>query len=256
MTTGRFAGRVAIVTGAAAGIGEAVADLLAAEGARVAIVDIDAGRLANAAKRLRAAGRDVLPLEASVLSAVEVDRVVASVLRSYERIDILVNNVGGSSVIASPNRELCDLTFDEWEQTLRFNLHGTFLCCRAVIPHMKRQRYGRIVNLSSILARGNVRLSNAAYITAKAGLRAFTRKLAMELGRFGITCNATAPGATLTERILRVRQSTAGDPSQQLEDSPLGRAASPEEQARAIAFLASDDAAFISGQTIEVTGGA
>ena len=174
----------------------------------------------------------------------------------FGRIDILVNVVGGSTTLANPNTTVDQLTFDQWERTIDFNLNGTLLCTRAVIPPMKRQRYGRIVNLSSIVGRGDTRISNAAYAAAKAGIRAFTRKLAIELGPFGITCNATAPGITLTERIQELlAQRSSKDPQTTLSDIPLGRMSTAEDQAKVIAFLASDDAAFVSGQTIEVTGG-
>src|SRR5262249_51370965 len=173
-----------------------------------------------------------------------------------QRIDILVNNVGGSTIIANRNAPLERLTREDWERTISFNLLGTFLCTRAVVQHMKRQGYGRIINLSSIIARGESRVSNVAYATAKAGIRALTRKLAIELGPFGITCNAAAPGITLTDRILRATSDGASKDAQiALNDIPLGRMATPEDPANVIAFLASDDAAFISGQTIEVTGG-
>jgi 3-oxoacyl-[acyl-carrier protein] reductase len=139
---------------------------------------------------------------------------------------------------------------------MAFNLNGTLLCTQAVIPHMKRQGYGRIINLSSIVGRGDTRISNAAYATAKAGIRAFIRKLAIELGPFGITCNATAPSITLTERIRQlIARRPAEGPQIALSDIPLGRMATAEDQAKVVAFLASDDAAFVSGQTIEVTGG-
>lgn len=244
--SGRFAGRVAIVTGAAAGIGAATAALLAAEGARVALLDVDEAGLGEAAQRLRAAGGEVLALHADVLSADAVEPAVQSVLAAWGRIDILVNNVGGSTVIPRPHRELTALDPEEWDQTLRFNLRGTFLCARAVIPHMQERRHGRIVNLSSLLARGDLRQTNAAYVTAKAGLAALTRRLALELAAQGITCNAVAPTVTLTERIRRLRDET--------EAPTLGGAVSPEGVARVIAFLASDDAALVSGQTIDVSG--
>ncbi|HXP76888.1 MAG TPA: SDR family NAD(P)-dependent oxidoreductase [Stellaceae bacterium] len=252
----RFDGKIGVITGGANGIGEATALLLAREGAKVAIADVDATHLPRVLQALRAQGGDAIAVETDVLSEPAVARMVQQVLDRYGRIDILVNAVGGSTTLANPNTSVDQLTRDEWERTIAFNLNGTFLCTHAVIPQMKRQGYGRIVNLSSIVGRGDTRISNAAYATAKAGIRAFTRKLAIELGPFGITCNATAPTVTLTGRIQQLLAKRASkDPQITLSDIPLGRMATAEDQAKVIAFLASDDASFVSGQTIEVTGG-
>ena len=252
----RFDGKVAIITGGANGIGEATALLMAKEGAKVAIADTDAARLDSVVKALLSHGGEAVAIEADVLSEPAVARMVRQVLDRFQRIDILVNTVGGSTTLANPNTPVDQLTLDDWGRAMAFNLSGTFLCSRAVISQMKRQGYGRIVNLSSIVGRGDTRISNAAYATAKAGIRAFTRKLAIELGPFGITCNATAPSITLTDRIRQLNaKRSAKDPQIRLSDIPLGRMATAEDQAKVIAFLASDDAAFVSGQTIEVTGG-
>jgi NAD(P)-dependent dehydrogenase (short-subunit alcohol dehydrogenase family) len=252
----RFKGKVAIITGGANGIGQATALIMAGEGARVAIVDIESKLLQRALDAIRAQGGEAIAVETDVLSERAVAEMVRQVLDRFQRIDILVNVVGGSTTLANPNTPVEELTLDAWERTLTFNLSGTFLCTHAVIQQMKRQGYGRIVNLSSIVGRGDTRISNAAYATAKAGIRAFTRKLAIELGPFGITCNATAPTITLTERIRQlIANRPAKDSQIGLNDIPLGRMATAEDQAKVIAFLASDDAAFVSGQTIEVTGG-
>jgi NAD(P)-dependent dehydrogenase (short-subunit alcohol dehydrogenase family) len=252
----RFAGKAALVAGGANGIGEATGVIMAREGGRVAFVDIDGARLDRIVAALRAEGREALAIEADVLSEAAVAAMVQQVQARFQRIDILVNAVGGSTTLANPNTPLDRISLREWERTIAFNLTGTLLCTQAVIPQMKRQGYGRIVNLSSIVGRGDTRISNAAYATAKAGIRAFTRKLAIELGPFGITCNATAPSTTLTERIQQlIAQRSPAEVQAALSDIPLGRMATAEDQAKVIAFLASDDAAFVSGQTIEVTGG-
>jgi NAD(P)-dependent dehydrogenase (short-subunit alcohol dehydrogenase family) len=252
----RFSGKIAIVTGGGNGIGEATALLLAKEGASIAIVDVDTTSLQRVLDTLRADRAEAIAIEADVLSEPAVTGMVRQVLDRFQRIDILVNVVGGSTMLANTDTPVDQLTLSDWERTMAFNLNGTLLCAQAVIPHMKRQRYGRIVNLSSIVGRGDTRISNAAYATAKAGIRAFTRKLAVELGPFGITCNATAPGITLTDRIRHLMVTRpAGGPQTTVNDIPLGRMATADDQARVIAFLASDDAAFVSGQTIEVTGG-
>jgi NAD(P)-dependent dehydrogenase (short-subunit alcohol dehydrogenase family) len=253
----RFTDRVAIVTGASAGIGRATALLLSAEGASIAAVDVDAAGLEALAAAIAAREGTCVPFTADVLDEAAVARMVAAVIDRFGRIDVLVNGVGGSTVIAAAGTPLAEMTLDEWERVLAFNLRGTFLCTRAVVPHMKARGTGRIVNLSSIVARGDNDRTNAAYTLAKAGITALTRKLARELGPAGITCNATAPGVTVTERIqARILDGRSPEERAAMAAAvPLGRLATAEDQARIIAFLASDDAAFVSGQTIEVTGG-
>jgi NAD(P)-dependent dehydrogenase (short-subunit alcohol dehydrogenase family) len=253
----RFRGRVAIITGGASGIGRAAACLMAAEGGELALVDLDAGAMSPVARTIEAAGGAVASIAADVLDDGAVERMVQTVLSRFGRVDILVNGVGGSTVIERSAAPVEELTLAEWEQVLAFNLRGTFLCTHAVIPQMKRQGGGRIVNLSSVAARGDSPRSGAAYAAAKAGIRALTRKLAIELGPYGITCNAVAPSMTLSERIERRlwRQRTPEEQKAIVEAVPLKRVSTPEDQAKVILFLASDDAAFVSGQTIEVTGG-
>jgi NAD(P)-dependent dehydrogenase (short-subunit alcohol dehydrogenase family) len=252
----RFVNKIATITGAANGIGRATAMLMAREGAAVVIADVDQKGAEDVAELIRREGGEALALQADVMKPREVDRMVDRIVRAQKTVHILINNVGGSTVIKSPDRRFEDLRFDEWESTMIFNLRGTFLCTRALLPWMKAQRYGRIVNLSSILARGDLEIGNAGYAAAKAAIQTMTRRMALEFGPFGITCNAVAPGITLTERIRKLRKARPGHRFKMTaEDIPLKRLATPEEQARVIAFLASDDAAYVSGQTIEVTGG-
>jgi NAD(P)-dependent dehydrogenase (short-subunit alcohol dehydrogenase family) len=253
----RFAERVAVITAGGGGIGRATALLMAKEGAKVVAADIDSQSLNSLAERIEADGGVCMPVESDVLNADSVDRLIDSVIRRFGRIDILVNAVGGSTVIHNSGATVEEMTLDEWERVLAVNLRGTFLCSRAVIPHMKRQGAGKIVNVSSIVARGDNVRTNAAYTLAKAGIVAMTRKLAIELGPFGINCNATAPGVTVTDRIQEriLNKRSDAERKAMIDAVPLKRLATPEDQAKVIAFLASDDAAFISGQTIEVTGG-
>lgn len=254
----RFASRIAIVTGAGNGIGRAAALLLAREGAHVVAVDIAEEALRRVARGIEAENGVCMPIQADILDAADVGRLVTLVVERFGRIDILINAVGGSTAIARPGAGIEEISLDEWEVLLAFNLRGTFLCISAVVPHMKQQGRGAIINLSSIVARGDhvASRTNAPYVLAKGGLQAFTRKLAQELGPCGIRCNATSPGVTRTERIeALLAQRTPEERESMTEAVPLRRLATPEDIAKVIAFLASDDAGFVSGQTIEVTGG-
>jgi NAD(P)-dependent dehydrogenase (short-subunit alcohol dehydrogenase family) len=252
----RFDGRVALITAAASGIGRATAEIIGAEGGIVVAVDTDEGRLKDAVAAIQAVGGRVHAHRADALDAGQVDGVVERAVREHGRVDILVNAVGGSTIISRPAATVDELTLAEWQQLLTFNLDGTFLFCHAVAPVMKRQGGGKIVNISSIAGRGISVSSSSAYATAKGGIIAFTRKLAQELGPFGVTVNAIAPSMTLTERIRpRWEKRTAEEQAQEIVRTPLRRMAEARDQARVICFLASSDADFVTGVTIDVTGG-
>jgi NAD(P)-dependent dehydrogenase (short-subunit alcohol dehydrogenase family) len=164
--------------------------------------------------------------------------------------------VGGSTIVANPSANVDELTFDEWQRLIAFNLHGTFLFTHAVVPFMRRQRRGKIVNLASIAGRGLSASSSSAYAAAKGGIIAFTRKLAFELGPFGVTINAIAPSLTLTERIRpHWDRRTQEAQDAEIARTPLRRVAEATDQAKVICFLASNDADFVTGVTIDVTGG-
>ena len=256
----RFTDRVAVVTAAASGIGRATAEIMAREGALVVAVDIDEGRLDDTVATLRALGtHGGGPAQGrcvDVLDEAAIEALMAGIVRECGRIDILVNAVGGSTIIAHPGASLEQLTFADWRRLIRFNLDGTFLCCHAVVPVMKHQHHGKIVNLSSIAGRGLSASSSAAYAAAKGGIIALTRKLAFELGPWGINVNAIAPSRTLTERIRpRWEQQSPEDQRAEIERTPLRRVAEAPDQAKVICFLASSDADFVTGVTIDVTGG-
>jgi NAD(P)-dependent dehydrogenase (short-subunit alcohol dehydrogenase family) len=252
----RFQGRIALITAAGRGIGRATAEIIAREGGTVVAVEVDKENLDQAVGAIRAAGGSAHGLVADALDAAQVTATVKRVVDEHGRIDILVNAVGGSTILTKPAAHVDELTLDDWQRMLHFNLTGTFLFCNAVAPVMKRQRGGKIVNLSSIAGRGLSPSSSSAYATAKGGIIAFTRKLSFELGPFGVTVNAIAPSLTLSPR-LRPRWDRMSEEDRARESArvPLGRVALPEDQARVICFLASSDADFVTGVTIDVTGG-
>jgi NAD(P)-dependent dehydrogenase (short-subunit alcohol dehydrogenase family) len=252
----RFKGKVALITAAANGIGRATAAIMAREGATVIAVDNHQGRLDEAVPALRKAGGRVEGKLVDALDAAQVDELVAEVARDFGAIDILVNAVGGSTVIANPQATTEQLAFADWQKLIAFNLDGTFLFTHAVIPVMKRQRSGKIVNLASIAGRGLSQNSSSAYAAAKGGIIAFTRKLAHELGPEGINVNAIAPSVTLTERIRpHWEKRSQASQAEEIERTPLRRVAEAVDQANVICFLASADADFVTGLTIDVTGG-
>jgi NAD(P)-dependent dehydrogenase (short-subunit alcohol dehydrogenase family) len=252
----RFKNQVAIITAGASGIGRAAAQIMAREGAVVVIADNNRTRLDEAVATLRANGGLAEAREENMLDPGQVDKLISEVAQQFGRIDILVNAVGGSTVVEKPAAGTHELSFQDWQKLIAFNLDGTFLCCHAVAPIMMRQRAGKIVNLSSIAGRGLSVASSSAYAAAKGGIIAFTKKLALELGPYNINVNAIAPSITLTERIRpHWEKRTQAAQAEEIERTPLRRVAEAADQARVICFLASSDADFVTGVTIDVTGG-
>ena len=253
----RFTGRVALITAAGSGIGRASAEIIGGEGGTVVAVDLDKAALESLVGTVRAAGGTAHAVPADGLEAAQVGDVVRRTVDAHGRIDILVNAIGGSTIIGRPAAPVEELTLDEWQKLLHFNLTGTFLFTQAVVPVMKRQRSGKIVNISSIAGRGKSPSSSSAYAAAKGGIIALTRKLSLELGPYGVTVNAIAPSLTLSPRLRpRWDRMTAEEKAREVERTPLRRVAEPVDQARVICFLASSDADFVTGVTIDVTGGA
>lgn len=252
----RFQDKVALITAAGAGIGKATAEIMVREGATVIAVDVNSERLDALATGLADAAGSVDGRNVDAGNEGAVRALVDEVAAQYGRIDILVNGVGGSTIVANPAARIDELTFEDWQRLIDFNLNATFLFTNAVVPAMKKAGGGKIVNISSIAGRGLSAVSSSAYATAKGGIIALTRKLASELGPHGININAIAPSLTLTERITPHWEKRSGDEQAAAKASvPLGRVAVAMDQAKVIAFLASSDADFITGTTIDVSGG-
>ena len=252
----RYQGKVALITAAANGIGRATCEIIAREGGTVVAVDNHQERLDAAVNALTSAGGSAYGRLCDALDQSQVDSVVAAVVKQFGRIDILVNAVGGSTIISRPAAKVDELSLDDWQRLIRFNLDGTFLFLHAVVPVMKAQKAGKIVNLASIAGRGLSASSSAAYCAAKGGIIALTRKLSIELGEYNINVNAIAPSLTLTERIRpHWNQRSPEAQLAEIERTPLKRVAEASDQAKVIAFLASSDADFVTGLTIDVTGG-
>jgi NAD(P)-dependent dehydrogenase (short-subunit alcohol dehydrogenase family) len=245
----RFDGRVVIVTGAAKGIGAVTAEAFGRERARVAALDIDGAGVDSVVTALSARGVDAIGVKTDVTSSTAVRAAVDAVLSRWGRVDALVNNAGGFAVM----RTFEDTEESEWEAIVRSNLTSVFLVCKAVLPVMRRQKAGRIVNLASVVARGGAVRVPAHYAAAKAGVIALTRMLALEVADLGITVNAVAPGTTATDRVIAAR--TPQETARVAAAIPLGRLGRPAEIAEAILFLASDAASFVTGAVLDVNGG-
>jgi NAD(P)-dependent dehydrogenase (short-subunit alcohol dehydrogenase family) len=242
----RFRDKVVIVTGAAKGIGLRIARAFAGEGARVAALDIDTPGVEAVAKEL---GGQTVGLTVDVTSAPAVRAAVEAIVARWGRIDVLVNNAGGFARI----RRTEDIPDDEWEAIFRLNVTSAFLCTKAVLPVMKRQRAGAIVNLASIVGRGSAVTVTSHYAAAKAAILGFTRHVAREVGPDGITVNAVAPGTVATERFKALR--APEEVARLAEQIPLRRVAEPEEIAGCVLFLASDAARYVTGAALDVNGG-
>ncbi|HXG35297.1 MAG TPA: SDR family NAD(P)-dependent oxidoreductase [Bryobacteraceae bacterium] len=242
-----LSGQTALVTGAATGIGEAIAWRLARAGATVAVADIDAPGASAVAAAITRDGLSAFPIEVNIADAESVARAVAAVLARTGRIDILVNNAG----IAGKAAPLWEQTPDDWRAVMAVNLDGVFHCCRAVITHMRRRRYGRIVNIASIAGKeGNPNMT--AYSASKAGVIAFTKALAKEVAVEGICVNSVAPAVVRT-RILD--QLTPEQINYMTSRIPMRRTGTPEEIAAVVHFLASPDCSFVTGQCYDASGG-
>jgi 3-oxoacyl-[acyl-carrier protein] reductase len=247
--------RVAIVTGAASGLGREIAQLLAREGASVVLGDIEAVGLDKTAASITASGGTAVTVAGDLTEEAPAQRLIDACVERFRRVDILVNVVGGSR-----NAKIWEMRVEDWDFVLRLNLRSTFLCTRAAAPHMMRRKYGRIVCMSSGAREGTPWTAyyqgGSAYSAAKAGVHGFVRDVALELAEHGINVNAVAPGPIDTERfgpgLKRLNETVEYSPNHM---TPLRRLGQPFEVAHAVLFLASDEASYVTGHTLAVTGG-
>lgn len=244
---------VALITGASRGIGLATARLLAQRGFRIVITARGGTDLVAAAEGLRPSSPDVLAFVGDMADSATAERLMAQIQAQYARLDVLINNAGGSHHA----REFASLPTEEWDMTVQQNLTTTARVTRLALPLLKSTKRAAIVNVTSKAGRHRTDMAACDYVAAKAGLIGFTRQLAQELGPSGIRVNAVAPGITVTARVQeRWQQRPQHIREQVLAGIPLGRLAVPEEVAAAIVFLASDAASYITGATLDVNGGA
>lgn len=244
-----LAGKVAIVTGAAQGIGRAIAETLADNGASLGLVDLQAEAIDELAGALHGKSQNAVAVPTDVSSRAAVRQMVERVVAAFGTVHILVNNAG-----VLRNSPVMEMSESEWDLVVDVCLKGAFLCSQAVLPIMVANRYGKIVNISSLAARSSSVLGGAAYTSAKAGLLGFSRHLAREVAPYGINVNAICPGATDTP-MTRGGVRDPGHFNEVGKAVPLGRWGLPQEQANAVLFLASDAASFITGATLDVNGG-
>jgi 3-oxoacyl-[acyl-carrier protein] reductase len=240
--------RVVIVTGGARGIGKAIALSFAREGAKVALVDVDREKLEVLKNEIGKKNGNVIAFPCDITKSVEVKALVNQVRNAFDRIDVLVNNAG---IIRRGTIET--VTEEDWDRVIEVNLKGTFNCCRAVVETMRSQRYGKIVNVSSIAGKTGDITSAPGYGPSKAGMDALTKTLARQLAPYGINVNGVAPHAIETEMSAQWSEEKRNEI---IASIPLGRLGKPEDVANAVLFLASDEASFITGEILDVNGGA
>lgn len=245
---GSLAGRVAIVTGGARGIGKAIALGCAAEGASVVIADIDGGLAAETAAQIEALGGRALAVRTDVSATNSVAAMVGAALDRFGRIDVLVNNAAIVDVARQPSDLISE---EEWDRVMLVNVKGPWLCVRAVLPAMREQRGGKIINLSSDLILSGVP-GLLHYVASKGALTAMTRSLARELGPDGICVNAVAPGLTTTDAAMTHGQEAA---ERSIRTRAIPRAQTPDDITGTVVFLASDASSFMTGQLLVVNGG-
>ena len=239
-------GKIALVTGAAQGIGRAIALLLAQKGADIVISDINLEKAEEMAKEIEALGRKAMAIKVDVANTNDVERMVEAILERFGQIDILVNNAG-----IAKDKLILRMTEEDWDSVLNVNMKGTFNCTKAVIKHMSKQRKGKIVNIASVVGEmGNVGQAN--YSASKAGVIGFTKTIAREFAQRGINVNAIAPGYIETPMTEALPEKVKEELRRMIPMERLGR---PEDVAQAVLFLVSEATSYITGQVLNVNGG-
>jgi len=244
-----FTGRTAVITGAGSerGFGRTTALMMAERGCDIIAADLDAAGAKQTAQIVREkTGRKASGLAVNVADAASIEAMMKAAVQEFGRIDILVNNAGYTQ-----QKKLMEISLEDWQNLLAVNLTGVFLCCQAVIPHMLENRYGRIVNISSLGAKNGGVTGGGHYCASKAGVIGFSKCVAKEVAQKGITVNCVAPGASKTD-IGGIKFEEKYIPA----DIPMGRRGEREDIAFAVAFLACEQAGYITGATIDVNGGA
>lgn len=243
----RFNGKVAIITGAARGIGKATSRILASEGCTVVIADINKEEAEKTKSEFNTLGYRAESFQCDISKVEDVEKLIASVHKQFERIDILVNNAG---ILISATIE--ETTNDIIDRTININLKGVLYAIRAVTPIMKKQKYGRIVNVGSITGKNGDNTSTFVYGASKGAVISLTRSVARQLGPYGITCNAVAPHAIMTELMSYWSEEKKLNMAKTI---PVRRLGTEEDVASLICYLASDEASFINGETVNINGG-
>ena len=241
----RFQNQVAVITGAGRGIGKAVAQKLFAEGCKIVVIDIDAAIASDTVQSIDQTGDGSLALTCDISNKDSVAQAMSKIIEKFGTVDVLVNNAG-----ITKDAMFHKMSLEQWQRVVDVNLTGTFLMTSAVVPYMREKKYGRIVNISSTSAYGNIGQAN--YAATKAGVIGLTKTLAKELGRYGITVNTIEPGVIETDMLKSVPQSIKDG---WLAVMPLARMGQPEDIANAVCFLATDEASFITGVELPVCGG-
>lgn len=247
----KLTGKVAMVTGAGSvrGIGRSIALALAEQGARVALCDLNGEGLAAVAEEVKKVAPDVIAVKMNVIDADSVKAAVDTIVAAWGRLDILVNNAG-----VTQKTTILEMTEADWDRVVDINMKGTFLCSKAVLPQMLKQKFGRIINMSSVSGkRGGGVFGGAHYSAAKAGVLAFAKAVSREVAPEGVTLNSVTPGLVATD--IRGGLESVEEQTRMSADIPRRRMAKPEEVAACVCFLASDEADYITGEEIDINGG-